>query len=152
MAPVGPADLAATDLALPAGAGPRTEGDERFAGRTLDRPRLHRAIVLDRLLTTGQYAVHGDTQVERAHDRFELSPEDHYAIETRAREDELEVVGVWHTHPDQPARPSLTDREAAWEGYAYVILSTSPSGVHDVRSWRLIDDAFREETILEQPS
>jgi len=28
--------------------------------------------------------------------------------------DGLEIVGVWHTHPDHPARPSPTDRAAAW--------------------------------------
>lgn len=89
---------------------------------------------------------------DRTHDRYELSPEDHFRIESRARSDELEVVGVWHTHPGRPARPSRTDHETAWEGYAYVILATSEDGVLDLRSWRLAAGAFREETILEQPS
>jgi len=88
---------------------------------------------------------------DRTHDRFELAPEDHYRIETEARAAELEVVGVWHTHPNHAARPSRVDHENAWEGYAYVILSTAADGVLELRSWRLSDGAFREETIVEQP-
>ena len=35
----------------------------------------------------------------------------------------LEVVGVFHSHPDHPARPSDTDREWALPWYSYVITS-----------------------------
>ncbi len=89
--------------------------------------------------------------VERAGERFDLAPEDWVAIETRAREAGLEVVGVWHTHPDRPARPSSADRESAWEGYAWLIASVGAEGVRDVRSWRLVEGTFVEEDLREAP-
>src|SRR5262249_26919055 len=52
--------------------------------------------------------------VERARDRYELDPFDQLAAENDARARGLEVVGVWHSHPDHPARPSETDRQRAW--------------------------------------
>ena len=52
----------------------------------------------------------------RARERYELDPVDHLAAEELARSLGLEVVGVWHSHPDHPALPSETDRERAWEG------------------------------------
>ena len=83
----------------------------------------------------------------RARDRFELDPEELLQADAQARERQLEIVGVWHTHPDHPARPSELDRERAWNGWSYLILSVSAEGVHAMRSWRLADGDFVEEEV-----
>lgn len=85
--------------------------------------------------------------VERAHDRFELDPADWLAADKGARAEGLEIVGIWHTHPDHPAEPSATDLEAAWEGYSYLIIGTTAAGAAELRSWRLVGDLFVEEAI-----
>lgn len=87
--------------------------------------------------------------VERARDRFLLDPEDHLAADRVARQRGLEIVGFWHSHPDHPARPSETDREAAWEGYSYLIVSHPAFGANEFRSWRLQGERFFEEKIKE---
>ncbi|HYD60325.1 MAG TPA: M67 family metallopeptidase [Noviherbaspirillum sp.] len=103
--------------------------------------------------TPGDHVIKGVTQAanlnrERAHDRYELDPQDFLDADTAAREQGLEVLGVWHTHPDHPARPSETDRLAAWPEWSYVILEVTGEGVRDVRSWRLNDaQQFDEEVI-----
>lgn len=84
---------------------------------------------------------------ERARDRYELDPADYLAAELLAKAQGLEIVGVWHTHPDHPARPSETDRVQAWEGWSYLILSVSSDGVQAVTSWRLNGDVFEQEVI-----
>ncbi|MDE0128316.1 MAG: M67 family metallopeptidase [Gammaproteobacteria bacterium] len=84
---------------------------------------------------------------ERARDRYVLDPDDLMSADLAAREAGLEIVGFWHTHPDHPARPSETDREAAWDGYSYIILSVSGSRVEDLRSWRLNGEGFVEEQV-----
>lgn len=84
---------------------------------------------------------------ERAHDRYELDPQDFLFIDERARAEGFEVVGVWHSHPDHPARPSETDRASAWEGWSYVIVSVTGDGIADVRCWRLNSEQFVEEPI-----
>ena len=89
--------------------------------------------------------------VERAHDRFELDPKDFVTADAQARRDGLEIVGIWHSHPDHPARPSETDRAKAWEGYSYVIASVTNEGVVELRSWRLDDGRFLEERIDRAP-
>jgi len=85
----------------------------------------------------------------RAHDRYELDPEDLLRADVQAHERHLDVVGVWHTHPDHPARPSATDREQAWDGWSYLILSVTPAGVQTMRSWRLDGSDFVEEVVEE---
>jgi proteasome lid subunit RPN8/RPN11 len=84
---------------------------------------------------------------QRARDRYELDPADFLAADLGARESGLEIVGVWHSHPDHPAEPSETDRAAAWEGWSYVIVEVTRAGVAAVRSWRLQDERFHEEPI-----
>lgn len=84
---------------------------------------------------------------ERARDRYELDPADWITADATARERGLEIVGIWHSHPDHPARPSETDRSAAWEGWSYVIVSVTDKGIAEMRSWRLNGNDFDEEAI-----
>lgn len=84
---------------------------------------------------------------ERAKDRFELDPLDFLAAEEAAVTGGIQVVGVWHSHPDHPARPSETDRQWAWPGWSYLILSVTAGGVVDLRSWRLSGREFHEEEV-----
>lgn len=83
-----------------------------------------------------------------ARDRYELDPLDHLDAEEHAREHGLEVVGVWHSHPDHPAVPSESDRAGAWEGWSYAIVSVNADEVLALRSWRLAGAVFDEEEVL----
>jgi proteasome lid subunit RPN8/RPN11 len=86
--------------------------------------------------------------VTRARDRYELDPVDYLAAEQTAAAQGVELVGVWHTHPDHPARPSATDRALAWEGWSYLIAAVSAGQVTELRSWRLDGGPeFKEEEI-----
>jgi proteasome lid subunit RPN8/RPN11 len=80
----------------------------------------------------------------RRHDsprnRFELTPEDVLLAEKTARQNHLELLGWYHSHPDAPARPSEFDREHAWPWYSYVIVSIQKGEPRDMTSWRLQDD------------
>jgi proteasome lid subunit RPN8/RPN11 len=88
----------------------------------------------------------------RLRDRYTLDPESFLAADDEARRDGLDIVGIWHTHPDHPARPSATDRDAAWPGYTYLILSVHPGGVGAITAWRLEGNAFVEQPIEETES
>ena len=84
---------------------------------------------------------------KRPGERFQFHPEDHLREEFAARDEGLEVVGCWHSHPDRPARPSEADRAGAWEGSVWVIASVSPAGLTELRGWRLRAGRFELEPI-----
>jgi len=88
-------------------------------------------------------------RTDRLGDRYTLDPQDFLIADADARRNGLDVVGIWHTHPDHPPKPSQTDLEAAWEGYSYVILSVRGTGVAGIRSWRVDGPQFREQSIEE---
>jgi len=84
---------------------------------------------------------------ERAHERFELDPVDHLAAEEHAAAHGLEVVGVWHSHPDRPAHPSAADRDGAWSGWSHLIVAVGRGAVLDLRAWRLVGGRFVEQHV-----
>ena len=79
--------------------------------------------------------------------RYEISPRDYLKAEIAAKLAGIAIIGVWHSHPDHPARPSATDQALAWRGWSYLIVSVSGGKVADLRSWRLDGDGFFEEEI-----
>ncbi len=80
---------------------------------------------------------------ERAADRFQLDPAAYQAIDRELRGTGLEIVGVYHSHPDCPARPSPTDLDSAWEGFAYPIVSTRNGSATNILCWQLNDKGER---------
>jgi proteasome lid subunit RPN8/RPN11 len=64
-----------------------------------------------------------NTVVERARDRYEMDPLDQIRIQRECDDAGLEIVGYYHSHPDHPARASITDSERSWAGPVYLIVS-----------------------------
>ena len=77
--------------------------------------------------------------------RFEISPHDYLEAERYAEEQNIELLGVYHSHPDHPAIPSEHDRAAAQPFFSYIIISVNNKEPGAIRSWRLNDDGGFEE-------
>lgn len=76
--------------------------------------------------------------------RYQMSPEDYLRAERRARKEDFDVVGFYHSHPDHPARPSPTDlREATFPGFTYVIVSVHDGTAGELSAWALSRDRSR---------
>ena len=83
------------------------------------------------------------------HNRYLLTPQDYLRGELEAAGLGLDVVGVFHSHPDHPNRPSEFDREWAMPVLSYVITSVRGGIAAGSRAWLLKEDrsAFTEEAI-----
>ncbi len=76
--------------------------------------------------------------------RYAITADDYRAADAAARDQGLDVVGVYHSHPDHPARPSATDLdEATFPGYTYVIVSVRDGTPTDLTAWTLAPDRTR---------
>ena len=86
---------------------------------------------------------------EAAHNRYLITPQDMLRGEQVAVERGLDVIGIFHSHPDHPAVPSEFDREHALPWYSYVISSIDHGRAVVSRSWLLGEDylSFAEESI-----
>jgi proteasome lid subunit RPN8/RPN11 len=77
--------------------------------------------------------------------RFEISSKDYMLAERFALENDLSLLGIYHSHPNHPAVPSEHDRIAAQPYFSYVILSIIQGQLDHIRSWRLNDGSLFEE-------
>jgi proteasome lid subunit RPN8/RPN11 len=80
--------------------------------------------------------------------RFVIDPLEYMSVERELRNQELELVGIYHSHPDHPAVASEHDQASALPWFSYVIASVSADGTGDIRSWRLDEQReFKEERV-----
>lgn len=84
---------------------------------------------------------------------FSFSPEEFMRAQRSAEKDDLDVVGIFHTHPDHPPRPSKTDEaQPMLAGWINVIASVHGGAFKQAKAWYREDDqsAFLE-TNLDSP-
>ena len=77
---------------------------------------------------------------EEQYHRFSIDPKELMRAEKSAAAAGQLVLGFYHSHPDHPARPSETDRQAAWPFYSYVIVSIGKGEPLDMTCW-VLDEA-----------
>ena len=87
---------------------------------------------------------------ERSKDRYELNQKDFLKADREAQSLDLEIVGIYHSHPDHPSKASETDRQKAHEGYSYLIVAIHQGKFHSKNSCVLNSEKqFQEENIVE---
>ncbi len=81
-------------------------------------------------------------------DRFQIDPKDYQEAEKHAIEHDLDLLGVYHSHPDHPAEPSEHDRSVALPWFSYIIISVQDGKAIESRSWQLNNKRqFEEESV-----
>ncbi|MFT3825109.1 MAG: M67 family metallopeptidase [Chitinophagaceae bacterium] len=80
--------------------------------------------------------------------RFLIAPKDYLKAEAHAEKKQLQLLGIYHSHPNHPAIPSEHDRVAAQPFFSYIIVSVLEKVPGALRSWRLNDEQqFEEEEV-----
>ncbi len=92
---------------------------------------------------------------ERAHDRYEIHPLAYVRLEDSLRGTGREILGYYHSHPDHPPRPSMTDLQlfGGWPGYIYVIVSvdgkgSGPKGPAKTKKYRVTAWSLEEHELV----
>lgn len=88
------------------------------------------------------------TNMDASREHFSLDPKEHFAAVKDARSLGLEILAVYHSHPETPARMSDEDlRLAIAPGFRYVIISLIDPDQPDVRCFYVIDGRTVEEQV-----
>lgn len=81
--------------------------------------------------------------------RFEVSPYDYMHAEKFAMMQGIDLLGIYHSHPNHVAIPSIHDLKQAVPFFSYIIVSVREGSTDHIRSWRLNDDnIFLEEELV----
>ena len=120
-----------------------------------DFPHECGGMLIGKFLADGTKSVFETFPIENAretadrHKRILIMPKDVMRAERHARENGLDVVGYYHSHPNAPAVPSQYDLDHALPVWSYVIVSVLNGKAADARSWEMEHDRskFIEEKI-----
>lgn len=82
--------------------------------------------------------------------RYELRPEDLLAADRAARERNLDLIGIYHSHPDCDAYFSTTDLKNSCPWYSFVVLSIRKGEFDHANSW--LPNADQTEAAKEELS
>jgi proteasome lid subunit RPN8/RPN11 len=103
-------------------------------------------------VVTEIFPISNAREPEARHNRSLITPQELIRGERYAQQLNLDVVGNYHSHPDDQAVPSEFDRDHAWPTWSYIIVSVRQGSAADLRSWELQADRsrFDEEEITER--
>lgn len=87
--------------------------------------------------------------------RFLITEQQMLSAELYARKQGLDIVGIYHSHPDCPSVPSEYDRTHAVPLWSFLITSIMGGKAADLQNWTLVwndgknDNEFKAETLEE---
>ncbi|KST67523.1 Mov34/MPN/PAD-1 family protein [Mastigocoleus testarum] len=82
--------------------------------------------------------------------RYAIAPEVMLKAQKSARDSGMNIIGIFHSHPDYPAEPSEFDRNYAWQEYSYIIVSVRDGKAAEINSWVLnSENQFQAEELWE---
>ena len=78
------------------------------------------------------------TNADQSSDHFTMTPEEQFKVIKDIRAAKLEMLAIYHSHPESPARPSAEDiRMAFTPNTIYVILSLQKTNKPDVKGFTI---------------
>jgi proteasome lid subunit RPN8/RPN11 len=76
---------------------------------------------------------------------YQISSADWQRGERNARQLALQLIGVFHSHPDHPSQPSSSDLEFALPNFIYIIAAIYQQTLAGVQAWQLREDRSQFE-------
>jgi proteasome lid subunit RPN8/RPN11 len=106
-------------------------------------------VLLGREGVVTEVAPADNTRSDSARNRYLIDPLAYLKIERDADRRGLQVLGIYHSHPDVAARPSQFDLDHAWPNLSYLIVSVCKGKAVETNSWLLREDRsqFDQEAV-----
>ena len=80
---------------------------------------------------------------------FKISSYDYLKAEHYAEQNNLALLGIYHSHPNHPALPSPDDTQFALPNISYLIISVYGQIVSEIKCWRLDENKMFTEQVVE---
>ena len=88
------------------------------------------------------------TNTDRSSSTFFMNPKEQLKVMKEIRNLGLEMVGIYHSHPETEAYPSMRDVEFAYyPGVSYLIISLKDKDNPSIRSFKIEEGKITEEKV-----
>jgi proteasome lid subunit RPN8/RPN11 len=88
------------------------------------------------------------TNTDQSNEHFMMDPAEQFAVIKELRAKGLEMLAIYHSHPESPARPSAEDiRLALTPDVSYVIVSLEKANTPVLKSFRIAAGRVEPEEV-----
>ena len=88
------------------------------------------------------------TNIDQSNEHFSFDPKEQFNVMRTTRNEGLELIANYHSHPESPARPSIEDIRLAYDPeISYVIVSMAAE-LPDVKSFLIRKGEVEREEIV----
>ena len=93
-------------------------------------------------------AIYRMTNTDASNEHFMMDPREQFAVVKDLRAKDLAMLGIYHSHPESPARPSEEDiKLALTPEVSYLIISLENAAAPDMKSYKISDGNVQKEEI-----
>ena len=93
-------------------------------------------------------AIYRMTNTDQSNEHFMMDPKEQFAVAKGLRGVELEMLAIYHSHPETPARPSDEDiRLALTPNVSYAIVSLADPGMPVLNAYRISSGQVEAEPV-----
>jgi proteasome lid subunit RPN8/RPN11 len=87
------------------------------------------------------------TNTDRSEEHFTLDPKEQFSVMKAVRQDCLEILAIYHSHPASPARPSDEDIRLAYDPAVVYVIVSLLGGARTIKGFRIRQGTVEEERL-----
>lgn len=98
-------------------------------------------------IITKYYAM---TNIDNSPEHFSFDPKEQFEVLNKSREEGIEIIANYHSHPETPSRPSQEDIKLAYDPNIYYLIVSLAAEVPVINAFKIVEGKVDKiETIVE---
>jgi len=91
-----------------------------------------------------RYPMHN---VDQSNEHFTLDPAEQFKVIKETRAEDLEILAVYHTHPETPARPSEEDIKLAYDPNIIYVIASLKDDNNTIKAFKINNGNVTEQEL-----
>lgn len=79
------------------------------------------------------------TNIDQSNEHFSFDPKEQFDVMRTTREEGLDIIANYHSHPETPARPSEEDIKLAYDPNILYFIASLADGNKDIKAFSIKD-------------
>ena len=85
--------------------------------------------------------------IDQSTEHFSFDPKDQFKVVKEARANGIDLIAVYHSHPETPARPSEEDIKLAYDPSISYVIASLAEDQEDIKAFRIKSGTVGKEEL-----